>query len=97
MSRRPVTGVLRQRLAHNLKFAREVRQLTQEELAEAADMSRTYVSEIEYLKRNATIDVLEKLSKALGIDVLALLGPTDNTDALLVQDRPRRSAPERRR
>jgi len=96
MSKRPVPGVLRQRLAHNLKFAREIRELTQEELAEAAEMSRTYVSEIEYLKRNATIDVLERLSKALDIDVLALLGKTDNTEALLVQDRSRRRSTRRR-
>lgn len=97
MPRPPVHGVLRQRLAHNLKFAREVRGLTQEELAEAAEMSRSYVSEIEYLRRNATLDVLERLSEALGIDVLALLGKTENTDGLLVQDRPRRGAPRRRK
>lgn len=96
MSNHPVHGVLRQRLAHNLKFAREVRGLTQEELAEAAEMSRTYISEIEYRKRNTTIDVLERLSGALDIDVLALLGKTENAESLLVQDRPRRRAPRRR-
>jgi len=94
MPDRSVSGVLRQRLAHNLKLARQVRGLTQEELAEAAGMSRTYISELEYLNRNATIDVLERLTTALGLDVLDLL--SKDLEPLLVKDRPRRSTPRRR-
>jgi transcriptional regulator with XRE-family HTH domain len=96
MPERSVPGVLRQRLAHNLKFARQVRGLTQEQLAEAAGMSRSYISEVEYLNRNATIDVLERLTKALDLDVLDLLAPAKDIEAVLVKDRPRRS-PARRR
>ena len=92
-----VPGVLRQRLARNLKFAREVRALTQEQLAEAAGMSRTYVSEVEYLRRNVTIDVLERLSMALDLDVLDLLAQTKDIEALLVKRGPVRSAAGGRR
>ncbi len=97
MPDRSISGVLRQRLAHNLKFARQVRGLTQEGLAEGAGMSRSYISEVEYLNRNVTIDVLERLSKALDLDVVDLLSPAKDIEALLVQDRPRRSAPRRRK
>lgn len=97
MPDRSVPGVLRKRLAHNLKFARQVRELTQEQLAEAAGMSRTYVSEVEYLRRNVTIDVLERLSMALDLDVLDLLAQSKDIEALLVKNSARRSTAAGRR
>jgi transcriptional regulator with XRE-family HTH domain len=43
------------------------RGLTQQELAESADIQRTYISDIERGRRNVTVFVLTRISLALGI------------------------------
>lgn len=73
MPDRPTTHRLRSRLAANLVAIRNERGITQEDLAEAAGMGRTYVSEVERLGRNITLDVLERFGVALGIDPVDLL------------------------
>lgn len=73
MPDRPTSHVLRSRLAINLASARARAGITQEALAEAAGLGRTYVSEVERLKRNITLDVLERFGTALGMDPLDLL------------------------
>lgn len=64
---------LRQKLATNMRRMREERGLSQEEFAERAGLHRTYVSMIERMARNPTIDVLEKIARALGIEPAELL------------------------
>lgn len=51
------------------------RGLSQEKLAELADFHRTYVSQLERCVTNISIDGLERLSGALGVDVVDLLRP----------------------
>jgi len=46
---------------------------SQEKLAELADLDRTYIPGIEGGKRNVSIVVMEKLSKAFGITLSELL------------------------
>lgn len=65
----------RQRFAANLRQARLARGISQEELAELADLHRTYVGSVERGERNVSIDNIERLSKALGLDVVDLLRP----------------------
>lgn len=48
---------------------RELVRLSQEDLADRAKLDRTYVSGIERGKRNPTLDVLQRLSTALGVDL----------------------------
>ena len=48
---------------------RELMRLSQEELAERAKLDRTYVSGVERGRRNPTVDVLQRLSDALGADL----------------------------
>lgn len=47
--------------------------LSQERLAEAADFHRTYVSQLERCVTNITVDNLERLAVALGVDTVVLL------------------------
>jgi transcriptional regulator with XRE-family HTH domain len=47
--------------------------LSQEKLAYEADVDRTYVSALERSEYSATIDMVDKLAKALGIEASALL------------------------
>ncbi len=63
-------------LAANLRAQRQDRGLSQEALADLAGLHRTYVSSVERCERNATLDTLDKLSSALGIDPSDLLKET---------------------
>jgi len=63
----------RQRIATNLKRLRVERGWSQEHMAELADFHRTYVSQLERCVSNISIDGLEKLAMALGVDILELL------------------------
>lgn len=54
-------------LAANIKMHRNNLSLTQFELAERMDISTTYLAELEIAKKAPSIEVVEKLCKALGI------------------------------
>jgi transcriptional regulator with XRE-family HTH domain len=62
----------------NQRFGRAVRRrrreldLSQEELAERAELHRTYVSSIERGERNPSLDNIEKLAKALDTSITRL-------------------------
>ena len=63
----------RERLAENLRKLRLARGLSQEALAEAADFHRTFVSQIERQRNNISLDNIERLARALGVDLIELL------------------------
>jgi len=50
--------------------------ISQEELAERADLHRTYIAGIERDARNLTLVTIEKLAKALGVSITNLLSET---------------------
>jgi transcriptional regulator with XRE-family HTH domain len=58
--------------------------LSQEQLAERADLHRTYIAGIERGGRNITLRSLEKLAKALGVPVASLL--TDAAETVDLKD-----------
>ena len=60
-------------LALNLKRLRADRGLSQEDLADRADIDRTYVSSLERSVYAAGIDVVDRLATALGVTVAELL------------------------
>lgn len=64
---------IHRRLARNLKRLREEKGWSQEDLADAAGLHRTYVSGLERQVRNPTIQILERLAKALGVKASALI------------------------
>ncbi len=66
-------GAARQRVAANLKRLRKERGLSQEAMAELAEFHRTYVSQLERCVTNISLDGLERLADALGVDVVDLL------------------------
>jgi transcriptional regulator with XRE-family HTH domain len=63
----------RERIAANLNRLRKTRGLSQEQLAELAEFHRTYVSQLERCVTNISIDGLERLARALDVDVVDLL------------------------
>lgn len=64
---------IRKRFGKNIRKARVSREWSQEDLAEATGLDRTYVSGIERGTRNPTLTVVDKFSKALGVDLGTLL------------------------
>lgn len=61
----------------HLKNAREAAGLTQEELADRADLHRTYVSLLERDQRSPTLDVLFALAEAMHISAAGLVAATE--------------------
>ncbi len=62
----------RKRVAVNVQRLRRDRGLSQEELGARARVHQTYLSQVESAKRNPSIDVIERLADALGVDISAL-------------------------
>ena len=63
----------RRTFAQNLRKFRTLRKLSQEDLAELADLHRTYIGSVERGERNISIDNMERLAEALGLRVLDLV------------------------
>jgi transcriptional regulator with XRE-family HTH domain len=64
---------VRKRLSRNLIRLRGELGWSQEELADQANVHRTYVSGVERGLRNPTVTVLERLAKALEVTASTLL------------------------
>lgn len=74
MSRRKVRSVEGQRFGDTLRRLRNERGLSQERLAEAANLTADYVGFIERGENVPTLTVILKLAKALSVDAGDLLG-----------------------
>ena len=66
----------RQVFARNLRRFRRMREISQEELALQAGMSRSYVSGVEREERNISIDNMGQLADALGVALRDLVDPS---------------------
>lgn len=64
---------VRQRLARNLQKYRRAKGLSQEGFAHEAGIHRTYVSDLERQARNPTIELVDRLARALGVTMGDLL------------------------
>ena len=64
--------------ANRLKEFRTSKGISQEKLAELSGLHRTYVSSVERFERNITVDNMERLANALGVDIRELLKPYEN-------------------
>ncbi len=63
----------RKRFGVNLRRNREALGLSQEDLAEAAGLHRTYIGSVERGERNVSIDNMERLAAAVGKKIQELL------------------------
>jgi transcriptional regulator with XRE-family HTH domain len=60
---------VRERVGLNLQRLRREKGLSQEELADRAQIHQTYLSGVERGRRNPTIVVLQRIAEALGADI----------------------------
>ena len=63
----------RKRFGISLRRNREALGLSQEDLAEAAGLHRTYIGSVERGERNVSIDNMERLAAAVGKEIPQLL------------------------
>ena len=63
---------LQECLASNLKLFRKMRHMTQEQLAEKAGTSTTYIGTIEIGQKFPSKNMIEKISNALGVESIQL-------------------------
>jgi transcriptional regulator with XRE-family HTH domain len=63
---------IRKKFGDKVKFLRKEKNLSQEELAHNSTIDRTYISDIEKGERNVSLVIVEKLAKALEIEVFEL-------------------------
>jgi transcriptional regulator with XRE-family HTH domain len=70
---------IRDVLALNLRRLRADQGLSQEDLADRADIDRTYISSLERSVYAAGIDVVDRLAKALGVTAAELLAPPEES------------------
>ena len=66
--------------ARNLQVARRALGLSQEKLAEIAELHRTYIGSVERGERNVSIDNMERLAHAVGQELRELLSPHETED-----------------
>ena len=60
---------IKQKLGLKIKELRKLKGLSQEKLANLAEIDRTYLPTIEKGERNVSIEVIEKLAKALDVKI----------------------------
>lgn len=68
---------LRSILAQNIRKLRHEVGLSQEELADAAGLHRTFIGAVERCERNISLDNIGKLAKALDVPASRLLERPD--------------------
>jgi len=61
-------------LAGQIRSIRKQQGLSQEQLAELAEVDRTYVGQIERSEANITLDIVDALALGLGLDACVLIG-----------------------
>lgn len=65
---------VRKKLGANVQRLRREKGLSQEELADLAGLHRTYVSGVERGVRNPTLTVIDRLARALGVEMAVVVG-----------------------
>lgn len=57
------------KIGHRIKELRKALELSQESLAYKAEVDRTYVTDVENGRRNVSVEILERLVKALDVSI----------------------------
>ena len=66
-------------LGENIKLYRKKQKLTQVQLADKANISRSYLADVENNRYNPSVDTLKNISIALGVNLNELLSDNEST------------------
>ncbi|MDI6638574.1 MAG: helix-turn-helix transcriptional regulator [Bacillota bacterium] len=78
---------VRHRLGSRLRALRQDRRLTQEKLAELAEIHPTFLAKIEAGQRLPSLEVIGRLAGALGVPVASVVSATDDREGASPEDR----------
>ena len=59
-------------LGMRIRYLRKTKKMSQEDLALEAEVNKNYISDLERGERNPTLKIMEKIAKALDIDLATL-------------------------
>ena len=68
------------RFGESVKFFRQQKALTQEKLAELAEIDRRYISQIELGKQNPSLVIMSRIAKALRTPLSVIIQRAEHTD-----------------
>ena len=77
MPARPPIDPILKKFGDNVRALRDAQSLSQEQLAERADLYRTYISSVERGARNLSISSIVRIARALKTSAAALCGGID--------------------
>lgn len=83
--KKPLPTTAKETFSQNVGLVRRVKNLSQEKLAEMANLHRTYVGQIERGDVTPTLDAAERVAQALGLELWEVLQPGFSLDAVLQQ------------
>lgn len=84
------------RIGEKLRKLRLSKGLTQEELAERTDLSRSFISQLESDKTSPSIDTLERILEALGTDLKHFFSDVEEERVVFKKKRGFRSTTSQR-
>jgi transcriptional regulator with XRE-family HTH domain len=56
-------------LGKQIRYHRKLKRLTQEKLAEKAELAPSYVSDVERGRVNISVDAVQRIAKAFGVNI----------------------------
>jgi len=65
----PSAPLHRKNLGRRIRIFRKENRLTQERLAEKAELAPSYISDVERGRENISVDTLNRIAKALGVHI----------------------------
>jgi len=85
--KKPTPPSAKQAFSQNIGLVRRVKNLSQEKLAEMANLHRTYVGQIERGDVTPTLEAAERVAQALDLELWEVLQPNFSLDAIIKQNR----------
>jgi transcriptional regulator with XRE-family HTH domain len=67
----------RQILGQRVRLYRKLSRMTQEKLSEKAELTPTYISDVERGRENISVDALQRIAKALSVQLKDLVSDDD--------------------
>lgn len=68
---------IKAKIGHRIKELRKQLELSQESLAYKSEVDRTYVTDVENGRRNVSVEILERLIKALEVSIAEFFNSKD--------------------
>lgn len=85
MEKQPLTQNAKHVFSRNVGLVRRLRNLSQERLAEIAELHRTYVGQIERGDVTPTLDAAERVAHALNLELWEVLHPNFSLDEVMAR------------